>query len=72
MEEIVKNGDIMMRVGSLFHKWIDEIQKEMYKNKGFTSSEKITNLIAKHKKYCDPLKVDIIDATKEEIENANK
>ncbi len=71
MDEIIKNGDIMMRVGSVFHKEIDNIQKEMYKSKGFTSSEKITNLIAKHKNWYI-MKNDVINASKEEIHDANK
>ncbi len=60
------------RIGRSFHNEILDIQKEMYKEKGFVSSEKITNLIIKHKKYWPILKDDIIKAKEEEINNANK
>lgn len=72
MEEKIRNGDSNCRIGRLFHNEISFIQKQMYKEKGFISSEKITNLIVKHKKYWSLLKDDIINADQEEITNANK
>ncbi len=72
MEDNIKNGNAICRIGRLFHSEISDIQREMYKNNGFISSEKITNLIVKHKKYWVVLKQDVVNASKEEIKNANK
>lgn len=72
MEQNIKNGNANCRIGRKFHSEICDIQKEMFKDKGFVSSEKITNLIIKHKKYWSVLKQDVIDASTEEIDNANK
>ncbi len=69
-ETTLKNGNSNCRIGKLFHYEIAEIQKAMYKEKGFVSSEKITNLIIKHKKYWGLLKEDLINASVEEIKDA--
>lgn len=73
MENIkTKNGTANCRIGRNFHNEITQIQKEMYKIKGFISSEKITNLIIKHNKYWSIIKQDIVNASDEEIKNANE
>lgn len=72
LDKTQKKSTQTSRIGNLFHYEIIEIQKAMYKEKGFVSSEKITNLIIKHKKYWGLLKGDLINASMEEIDNANK
>ncbi len=67
-----KNGRTHCRVGKKFNDEITDIQREMYKLKGFISSEKITNLIIKHKKCWSIIKPHIINASKEDIKNANE
>ncbi len=67
-----KNGRTHCRVGVKFNDEVTHIQREMYKTKGFISSEKITNLIIKHTKYWLVIKKDIINASDEEIKNANE
>lgn len=72
LDKIKKNGGRMSRIGEKFHKAIEEIRDEKIKNKTSksrdrVSTEKITNLIIRHKHWLDISK-DIVDAPEEEVQ----
>lgn len=80
-----ENGGTMARIGSKFHKEIEEIQQAKLKNgtgvdpttKKIVSIEKLTNLITRHKywkdiKIEDNIKQDLIKASIEEVNEYGK
>lgn len=83
MLKIKENGGKMTRIGSKFHKQLEEIQQAKLKNgtgidpttKKIVSIEKITNLITRHKYWKDleeGIKQDLIKASQEEVKRYGK
>ena len=72
MEEKIKTkGGIPARIGNKFHAEIERIQLERIKkglSKDRVSTEKLTNLMVRHKEAWNIIANDLITLTKEEIE----
>lgn len=69
---IKKNGGKISRIGEKFHKAIEKIRDMKIENKTSKSrdrisTEKITNLIIRHK-YWPEISKNIVDAPEEEVE----
>jgi hypothetical protein len=70
MKKKKKNGGLPARIGVRFFKEIESIKDKRLKNgksKDRVSTEKISNLIVRHKNWLE-LKNDIINAGQEEVE----
>ena len=69
MVKIKKNGGIMSRIGERFYKEIERIKDARLKNgksKDRVATEKITNLIVRHKLWPD-IANEIIEADEKEV-----
>lgn len=65
------NGGIMARLGEKFHEEIEKIKTERIrigKSKERVSTEKLTNLIVKHKEAWALISKDLINLKEEELE----
>ncbi len=65
-----KNGGVMSRIGERFYKEVERIKDARLKNgksKDRVATEKITNLIVRHKLWPDIAK-EMIEINKEEVE----
>lgn len=65
------NGGIQARMGERFHKEIERIKDERLRNgksKDRVSTERITNLIVRHKESWNSIAKDIINAEEGELE----
>ncbi len=70
MAKIKKNGGVMSRIGERFYKEIERIKDERLKNgksKDRVATEKITNLIIRHKLWKD-IANEMINIDEEEVE----
>ncbi len=70
MAKIKKNGGVMSRIGERFYKEIERIKDERLKNgksRDRVATEKITNLIIRHKLWKDISK-EMINIDEEEVE----
>lgn len=72
LNRIKKNGGKASRIGEKFHKAIEKIKDMKIENKTSksrdrVSTEKITNLIIRHKYWPEILK-NIVDAPEEEVQ----
>lgn len=72
VSNITKKGGVMARVGHKFHDLIEHIQSERIvrkKSKKPVSTEKITNIMVKHKgNHLNKIAEDIINLSEEELE----
>ena len=69
MVKIKKNGGVMSRIGERFYKEVERIKDERLKNgksRDRVATEKITNLIVRHKIWGD-IANEIIEADEEEV-----
>lgn len=80
MPGIKENGGRMTRIGSKFHKELEEIQYEKLKNgtgldektKKIVSLEKLSNMVVRNVKYWKYIKEEIIKASQEEVNEYGK
>ncbi len=69
MAKIKKNGGVMSRIGERFYKEVERIKDARLKNgksKDRVATEKITNLIVRHKLWPD-IANEIIEADEKEV-----
>lgn len=73
-DKIKKNGGVPSRIGERFYKQVELIKDERLKNgnsKDRVATEKVTNLIVRHKLWPEIAK-EIIEADEEEVKRYGK